>query len=105
MKIRFKHLLKYEKYLKLYSDVRSAIINLVQCFVTSDLTLFSVECCRRDQEEEEEEGEAIPDVQRQRSHRRESSAIQHIKIPMVNRKPVKFRCEQMSLFNIHTHNL
>lgn len=67
--------------------------------VTSDLILFSVECCQREEEEEEGEGEVkeevdgkvILDVQRQRSHRRESSAIQHIKIPMVNRKPVKFR--------------
>ena len=60
-----------------------------------------MECCRREEEEEgkeevkeEVDGKVVPDVHRQRPHRRESSAIQHIKIPMMNRKPVKFRCKQ-----------
>jgi hypothetical protein len=51
---------------------------------------ISVECCRK----EEEEGEDMVGGDRsdhQEKKRREAASIQHIKIPMVNRKVVKFR--------------
>ena len=76
------------------------------------MSLCSMECCHK--EEEMEEGEGVDGVDggseeegvdyerqhhhhkrhhrhRHHHHRKEPSSIQHIRIPMVNRKPVKFR--------------
>lgn len=60
---------------------------------------ISVECCRKEEEEESLETEGggrgtdQPGYQREGGRRpHESASIQHIKIPMANRKPVKFRC-------------
>lgn len=59
--------------------------------------LLCVECCYRDEAEGEEgvDGNAIEqtDFQKRTASRNETSSIQHIKIPMVNRNPVKFRLE------------
>ena len=63
--------------------------------------MFSVECCRKEEELETGEGtdkmadggvaEEGVDYERRHHQRKELASIQHIKIPMANRKPVKFR--------------
>ena len=62
---------------------------------------ISVECCQKEEEEEGEDmvdgGRGIDQTDHQREggrrrvYAKETSSIQHIKIPMVNKKAVKFR--------------